>query len=260
MHLAPPSPSAPSAPRTTQGFLLRGRVSYTQFAQGYRTGLEPVLMAAAVNARAGQNILEIGCGAGAGLLCLMHRVPGLLSCGVEKDPQTAQLARQNLLANAHPQATILTGSFPEDWPPQESTEAARFDHCMANPPWHADNGAASAEPRRDLARRLGQHTLHRWIEGCATVLRHKGSLTLALPTSLMDQALVALNTAGFGGSTLYPFWPKNGREARIMLVQARLGVKSPARLLPGLTLHEADGAFTPAARTVLEDGAPLSGF
>lgn len=259
MHPAPPSPSAPSAPHTTQGFLLRGRVSYTQFAQGYRTGLEPVLMAAAVNARPGQNVLEIGCGAGAGLLCLMHRVADLQASGVEKDPQTADLARQNLRANGHPCATVLTGSFPEDWQ-SDSSEAARFDHCMANPPWHADNGAPSPEPRRDLARRLGQHTLRRWIEGCATILRHKGSITLALPTSLVDQALVALSAAGFGGSTLYPFWPKSGREARIMLVQARLGVKSPARLLPGLVLHEADGAFTTAARTVLEEGAPLGGF
>ncbi|MFT8655539.1 MAG: methyltransferase [Acetobacter papayae] len=257
MPPALPSPAAPSAPPTTQGFLLRGRVSYTQFAQGYRTGLEPVLMAAAVNARAGQNVLEIGCGAGAGLLCLMHRVPGLAATGMEKDPQTAELARQNLQANSYPHATILTGSFPEDWHLEEGVEAPRFDHCMANPPWHADNGAPSPEPRRDLARRLGQHTLRRWIEGCATVLRHKGSITLALPTSLADQALVALSASGFGGSTLYPFWPKSGREARIMLVQARLGVKSPARLLPGLVLHEADGAFTTAARTILEDAAPL---
>lgn len=43
-------------------------------------------------------------------------------------------------------------------------------------------------------------------------------------------------------------------------MQARLGVKSPARVLAGLTLHEADGAFTPQARDVLENGTALPGL
>ncbi|MFT8371650.1 MULTISPECIES: tRNA1(Val) (adenine(37)-N6)-methyltransferase [Acetobacter] len=242
-------------PPTSQGTLLRGRIAYSQFQQGYRTGLEPILMAAAVAARPGQHVLEIGCGAGAGLLCLMHRVPDLHGTGVEKDSETAALARTNLLANKQVQASVITASFPEGVP-----DLLRFDHCMTNPPWHAPTGTASPEPRRDLARRMDMQTLPLWIKGAAAVLRHKGSLTLALPTALTDRAIAELSAHGFGGVTLYPFWPKTGREARILLIQAKLGVKSPARVLSGLTLHEADGAFTPQARDVLENGTALPGL
>ncbi|MFT8932242.1 MAG: methyltransferase [Acetobacter syzygii] len=251
MHAAPSS----HLPATSHGTLLRGRIAYSQFQQGYRTGLEPILMAAAVPARHGQHVLEVGCGAGAGLLCLMHRVPDLFGTGIEKDSATAELAQCNLLANKKDQATVLAASFPEGVP-----EAMRFDHCMTNPPWHATTGTASPEPRRDLARRMGMHTLPLWIKGAANILRHKGSLTLALPTALTDRAIAELVTNGFGGITLYPFWPKVNREARILLVQARLGVKSPARVLSGLVLHEADGAFTPQARDVLENGTALPGL
>ncbi|MCP1211860.1 tRNA1(Val) (adenine(37)-N6)-methyltransferase [Acetobacter okinawensis] len=248
---------APSShlPATSHGTLLRGRIAYSQFQQGYRTGLEPILMAAAVPARHGQHVLEVGCGAGAGLLCLMHRVPDLHGTGIEKDSETAELARTNLLANKKNQVSILDASFPEGVP-----EHLRFDHCMTNPPWHATTGTASPEPRRDLARRMGMHTLPLWVKGAASILRHKGSLTLALPTALTDRAVAELSANGFGGITLYPFWPKTDREARILLVQARLGVKSPARVLAGLTLHEADGAFTPQARDVLENGTALPGL
>ncbi len=212
-------------------------------------------MAAAVPARHGQHVLEVGCGAGAGLLCLTHRVADLHGTGIEKDSATAELARANLLANKKEQVCVLEASFPEGAP-----EHLRFDHCMANPPWHATTGTASPEPRRDLARRMGMHTLPLWVKGAAAILRHKGSLTLALPTALTDRAIAELSANGFGGITLYPFWPKTEREARILLVQARLGVKSPARVLAGLTLHEADGAFTPQARDVLENGTALPGL
>ncbi|MBO1324052.1 methyltransferase [Acetobacter sp. TBRC 12305] len=251
MHPVP----VPPPHQITRGTLQRGRLSYSQFQQGYRTGLEPILMAAAVPARAGQSVLEIGCGAGAGLLCLGHRVAGIKGQGVEKDPETAALAQLNLRANAQGDMDVITASFPED-----ITPAQKFDHCMANPPWHADKSSASPVPRRDLARRLGRDALRLWVQGCAAVLQHKGTLTLALPCALLDQAVTELTTGGFGGVTLYPFWPKTGREARIMLLQARFGVKSPARILPGLVLHEADGAFTPLARAVLEDGAALPGL
>ena len=248
MHTLP----LPSLPATTRGTLLRGRLCYSQFAQGYRTGLEPVLMAAAIPAKPGQNILEIGCGAGAGLLCLFQRVAGLSGTGVEQDSATAELARLNLHANGQHNTRILNASFPDGLDLPDS-----FDHCMANPPWHPGNSSASPTPRRDLARRRGPQPLDRWVRGSAAVLRHKGSLTLALPAALADQAMMAMLTAGFGGIMLYPFWPKAGREARIVLVQARLGVRSPSRVMPGLVLHEADGAFTATTRSVLEDAMPL---
>ena len=63
---------------TSDGCLLDGRVRYAQPASGsdgYRTGIEPVLLAASIPAQAGQRVLEAGVGAGAGLICLAARVP-----------------------------------------------------------------------------------------------------------------------------------------------------------------------------------------
>ncbi|HJS85951.1 MAG TPA: SAM-dependent methyltransferase, partial [Acetobacteraceae bacterium] len=58
----------------TGGTLLGGRVRYAQPAEGFRSGIEPVLLAAAVPARPGECVLEGGSGAGAGLLCLAARI------------------------------------------------------------------------------------------------------------------------------------------------------------------------------------------
>ena len=61
---------------------------------GYRAGVDPVLLAASVPARAGQSVLDLGCGAGVAALCLAARVPGLLA-GLEVQPAYAALARRN---------------------------------------------------------------------------------------------------------------------------------------------------------------------
>ena len=74
---------------------LGGRVRLYQPVKGYRAGVDPVLLAAAVPARAGDHVLELGCGAGQALLCLAARVPGLRLTGVELQAAYADLARRN---------------------------------------------------------------------------------------------------------------------------------------------------------------------
>jgi tRNA1(Val) A37 N6-methylase TrmN6 len=41
------------------------------------------------------------------------------------------------------------------------------------------------------------------------------------------------------------------------LLRARKGARGPAKILPGLVLHEADGRFTPAAEAILRDAAQI---
>ena len=81
---------------------LGGRVRLWQPLSGYRAGVDPVLLAASVPATAGQTVLELGCGAGAAILCLAARVPGLHLTGVELQPAYADLARRNAAENDHP--------------------------------------------------------------------------------------------------------------------------------------------------------------
>ncbi|HAR50437.1 MAG TPA: methyltransferase, partial [Roseovarius nubinhibens] len=49
---------------TTQNAFLGGRLTITQPVQGYRAGVDPVLLAASVPAREGETALDLGCGVG----------------------------------------------------------------------------------------------------------------------------------------------------------------------------------------------------
>jgi tRNA1(Val) A37 N6-methylase TrmN6 len=237
--------------RRTEGWLLGGRVRHHQAADGHRTGLEPVLLAAAIPARAGERVLEGGTGSGAALLCLAARVPGLAGLGIERDAGTAALACHNFQANGFGTFGVacadLTAARPE----------GPFDHAFANPPWHDPAGTASPTPTREAARRAAPGLFAAWAAALAAPLRHHGTLTFITAAAALPACLVAVDSAGCGSPDIMPLWPKPGREARLVLVRARKHGHGACRVLPGLTLHRQSGGFTAAADAILRDGAAL---
>lgn len=235
----------------TAGTLLGGRVRYAQPRSGFRSGIEPVLLAAFVPARAGERVLEAGSGAGAALLCLAARVPGVCGTGLERDPDLVALAAGNAAANGFADLNFLAGDVLAAEP------AGPFDHCCANPPYHQGAGTASPLAAREGAKRAGSGLLGAWTATLGRRLRAGGSLTMILAAAGVPEVLAAMAAGGLGGASLLPLWPKPERVAKLVLLRGVKGNRGTFRLLPGLVLHRADGGFTEAAEAVLREGAAL---
>ena len=234
----------------TAGTLLGGRVAYKQLARGYRTGIEPVLLAASVPARPGERVVEAGCGAGAGLLVLAARLPGLSLTGIECDPALADVARENFGGNGH--AAEICAIDVAAWRPAE-----KFDHAFANPPWHDQAGTHPPCQARLAAKMAGPGLLDTWCASLAGALRHRGSLSLVLDAGSTARGLAALTKAGCGDTTLVPLWPHAGQPARLVILRGIRHGKGAARILPGVVLHEQGGGYTAEAESILRDGAAL---
>lgn len=234
----------------TEGGLLGNRLRYYQPASGYRTGIEPVLLAAAVPARSGEAVLEAGAGAGAGLLCLAARVPGLRGMALECDPDLAALAAQNLAENGFVHCRAIAAHV------AQAPSFGPFAHAFANPPWHDPAGTPSPLPTRNQAKRADAGLPDIWAQALAGALQPRGTLTLILPPASLPAWLAALGPVGFGGATLRPLWPLEGRPAKLVLLAARRGARGAFQVLPGITLH-AEGKFTAQAQAILRHGQAL---
>ena len=238
------------------GFL-GGRLRIAQPAQGYRAGADAVMLAAACPARPGDSVLELGCGAGAALLCLGARVPGLRLAGLELQPAYAELARRNAAANA-----ILAELHEGDLARMPAAlRGQSFDHVIANPPYFT-----GGPPAPDVGRGRARHEatpLPLWIEAGLRRLRPGGWLTLIQRSERLAEILAALSAAA-GAITILPVAAREGREAGRIIVAARKGARAPLRLLSPFVmhakpLHSADEEdLTGAAQAVLREGAALS--
>ena len=203
-----------------------------------------------------QLVLDIGCGTGAAALCLAHRVPQCRVIGLDVQRDLVRLAIENIALNGFEAgASALNGDLLQP-PPRLSPGI--FDHAMANPPFlERGRGTPAAYPGRLAATVEGEADLADWVRFALAMVRGKGSITFVHRADRIDALLGCL--AGRAGEvSVFPLWPAAGRPASRILVRARKQVAAPARLSPGLVLHEADGSYTAAANAILRGGEALA--
>jgi tRNA1Val (adenine37-N6)-methyltransferase len=227
---------------------LDGRVRVTQPQAGFRSGLDAVMLAAAVPAMPGQTVLELGSGAGTASLCLAARVPGLALTGVEIDESLAALSRENAAAN-DTEATFTAADI-FALPPALKRD---FDHVLANPPFHGE-GQTSPDAARAIAL-MDSGTLQDWLKLGLQRTVSGGFFTTILRADRLNEALAALPQKGV---CAFPLWPRAGEAPKRVIVQARKGSAAPFALLPGLVLHQPDGSWTSETDAVLRRGTALA--
>jgi tRNA1(Val) A37 N6-methylase TrmN6 len=244
-----------ATPVFTEDRLLGGRVRLRQPAAGYRVAIDPVFLAAAVPAEPHQSILDVGCGAGAAMLCLAARVPHSRVVGLEMRRDLVRLAGDNAILNGmESRVSTMIGDLLHA-PPRLSPGA--FDHVMANPP-HLESGRATSAmlPGKAEATIEGAADLAAWVRFALAMVRPKGSVIFIHRADRID-ALLAEIAGRAGEVVVYPLWPRQGQSAIRVLLRARKQIAAPARLAPGLVLHEPDGRLTTAAEGVLREGRGL---
>ncbi len=229
---------------------LDGRIAVVQPEDGFRSGLDAVMLAAAVPAGPGAQILELGSGAGVAALCLAARVPDCSIAGVEQDPELAALAGRNAQANGMADRVQFVAADAFDLPAALRRD---FDHVFCNPPFHGEEGQASPDAARAAALHDGGR-LGDWLRAGLRRTVSGGSFTAILRTDRLGDALAALPHRG---TLIQPLWPRAGAQARRVILQLRKGARRPLGFLPGLALHEADGRYTEAADAILRGGGAL---
>ncbi|KAJ56111.1 methyltransferase [Actibacterium mucosum KCTC 23349] len=242
----------------THDRFLGDRLHVWQPRAGYRAGVDPVLLAASVNAKTGQSVLELGCGVGVASLCLGRRVPGLRLTGLELQPGYADLARRNAAENDVP-FDVVQGDLAQM---PAALRQQSFDHVIANPPYflQAEN-TGSDDDGRDTALR-GETPLAQWVKAGMRRLKPRGMLCVIQRVERLPE-LLSLVAEGAGAIEVLPVSGRAGRAPGLILLRAIKGARTPFRLHPPLIMH--DGAqhpgdfesYTTAVSAVLREGAAL---
>ncbi len=241
---------------TDDGFL-DGRLKILQPSGGYRAATDPVFLAAAMRAKSGETVLELGCGAGVALACLLHRVQ-VAATGLELQQEYADLAWQNMTRNGLA-AEIVQGDLAKM---PDILRAQSFDHVMMNPPFYeSERHTSPKNTGKSVAYLEGEIGLKSWISAGMKRLKPLGWLTIIHRSERLADILAHLTMSG--DIQILPLAARNGRAAQRVIVQARKGAAGPLRLLAPLVLHSGEthsqdcDDFSQTAREILRDGKAL---
>jgi tRNA1(Val) A37 N6-methylase TrmN6 len=239
----------------TEDTLLGGKVRLLQPRRGYRVAVDAVLLAAAVDAKGGDRVLDLGAGVGAVGLCIAARVPDCRVVGIELQPSLHAIAEHNATLNGptlngpgrvRPIQHDLAAGLPAD--------LGLFDHVATNPPYLA---AAVADPSPDRSKALAtvesSAGLARWLEVATGAVKPAGTLTIIHRSDRLDEIVGHLAALGFG-SVVTKLVPPAAR----VLVRARRAAMLQRHVSPPLVLHRAEGGYTDEAEAILRHAASLA--
>ena len=219
----------------THDRFLGGRLRLWQPKTGYRAGVDAVFLAAAVPAKPGDSVLELGCGVGTVSLCLAARVSELHITGVELQAAYAALARKNA-DEAAMDVSVHTADLTAL---PDAIRNTSFDHVIANPPYF---DRTRTQPAEDAGREtaFGEVTpLSDWVETAARRLAPKGRLTTIIRVERLAELLQAMDTR-LGSIEVLPLAPRTGRRAKLILLRAIKGGRADFALHAPVVLHEGD--------------------
>ena len=251
----PPAPAPTLAPGPqTADHLLNGAVRLAQAARGYRAGLDAALLAAACDAKAGQRVLDVGCGAGGALLAAAYRRPLAQFTGVERDEDALSLARANIIDNGMRHVSVVAGDVGAGF---AALGLAAFDSVICNPPFFDDPDALRGPAAEKQDAWMAQDGLPVWIAFLTKAAREGGAVTLIHRADRLGDILLGFGSK-IGSVQVMPIHPFADAPAKRVLVRGVKTGRAPMLLLPPLVLHERGGPkHMPRVEAILRGEAAI---
>jgi len=239
--------------------LLDGRLRLHQPRMGHRAGTDAILLAAALPDLDGGTLLDIGAGVGTvGLAAALLR-PALRVTLLERDPELASLAKQNIALNGMADRGIVIAAdvtAPAAELDAAGLRAASFDAVAMNPPFYPQGATrASPTPNRRAAH-VAEGDLQPWLRAARRALKPGGLLAIIHRAEALPDLLAGL-ASGFGAVTIRPVYGVADRPAIRVIVTAVLNSRKPPELLPAFVINGPDGRFTAESEAVHRGQARL---
>jgi len=223
--------------------LFNGEITIRQGRFGYRFSIDAILLAAHIEPRCGDRIVDIGTGCGIIPLVLAFRNPDVKIYGVEVQEELAQLALFNISKNHMEGRIEIVLKDVRALTVDSIKEPA--DLMVSNPPyWRLDSGRKNPNQQRAIARHEIKATLDDIVNAARRLLKVSGRLVMIYPAERMTDLIYRMRSSGIEPKWVRMVHPHRDSPAKLMLVEGVKGAGSDVKIEPPLCIYKNDGSYT----------------
>lgn len=241
----------------------RGAFHVLQPLDGHRSGIDAMILAAAVPSSFSGAICDLGAGAGAAGLAVAARCPQAQVTLIDNAPHLTALARRTLTLAGNralaPRVQVVEADVTERRPQREAAGLTDngFDFAIMNPPFNDARDRQTPDDAKRAAHVMRGDLFSDWVRTAAALVKTRGSLALiARPQSIAD--ILAALDGRFGATRIMPVHARPHEAAIRVVVHAQRASRASLSFSPALVLHgETGSAFTPQADAINNGRASL---
>ena len=189
-------------------------------------------------------LLDVGCGVGI-LSLLLSRDFDLETTVIDKQERMLAYARHNFQLNK-----LAVEAHLGDFLPFESRD--RFDMVISNPPFYDSEVTQSEDEHLNIARYIHHLPFDAFAKRVKSVLKPRGRFVFCYDAKQTDRILNSLKLNNINPEVLRFVHPKIDRDAKLVLVAARMNSRSMTRVMPPLVVFDEESRCLPESQKAFE--------
>lgn len=219
------------------------QLKISQPKKGYRFSLDSLILAAHIQPKGNETVMDLGCGCGIISLILARRYPDLKITGIELQEELYDFAWKNILANGFEKNIRVLREDIRTF--QWSRINIGVDIVVSNPPYKKlGTGRVNPDPQRALARHETALSIDALVECSSRLISDQGLFFVIFPFDRLPDLSMALTRHQFYPELIRPIHTKPGTIARRVIVRAVKTHRTPCSLSSPLFIYTPENNFT----------------
>ena len=216
---------------------------------GFRYGIDAVLLSDYVRAKTGSRIMDLCSGTGVVAFLMEAKYRPAYVEGLEYQADYAEMAgRTSCLNQLEGRVMIRQGDVKEV---RNRYESGSFDYVTCNPPYMiGSHGQASGNREKAIARHEITCTLSDVVKGARWLLRFGGHFVMVHRPFRLAEIMYTLKNNQLEPKRMRLVHSRPDREPNMVLIDSVMGGNSRITVDPPLIVYEEDGSYTEEIRRI----------